>query len=271
MFRSLGLGSGGVRGGILVGALTALRDIRGDLVFPDGIYGCSIGSVLATAVAFHMPPEVLRRMFEEDFQLSAVLPELRLSHIHDLNKRKGMFSMDKLEEVIQSSFAKHGVELRGKTIADAPQKLYIQATNLTTCRNVWFTGNVPLLKAILCSCCIPMLFQPQVLFNNVYIDGAIMEPCIHKLVPPDCLVLHIERPPQPVFPSQLEDASLTDFFLRVFALSRAKSLPSNVIAFVNHSIQALQELSPEDREVLFRCGFVGVQNFFAQSVSQEGN
>lgn len=267
MFRSLALGSGGTRGGILVGGLVALKNIRGNLVFPDGIYGCSIGSILATAVAFNVPPETIRTMFEEDFQLSAVLPSLRLSHIQDLNKRKGMFPMDNLETVVRTSFAKHGVDLYDKKISDAPQKLFIQATNLTTCRNVWLTGDVPVLRAILCSCCIPLLFQPQVLFNNVYIDGAIMEPFIHKLVPPDCLVLHIERSPESVFPSQIEELSLRDMLIRLFAITRTRSLPSNVVVFRNNTVGILQELSPEDKQTLFQDGSAGVQAFFAQGLA----
>lgn len=267
MFQSIALGGGGVRGGIFVGALTALHKIRGNLVFSDGIYGCSIGSVMATAIAFGLSPETIRAMFEEDFQLSAALPALRLTHIQSINAQKGVFSMDKFEELVATSFAKHGVDLRGKKVGDAPQKLFIQATNLTTCRNVWLTGDVPLLAAIRCSCCIPFLFQPQTLFNNVYVDGAIMEPCIHKLVPPECLVLHIERSPLPVFPAQLENMPLNEWFTRVFAISRAKHLPSNVIAFSNNTINILQELTPRDREELFNCGQGCVERFFAKRLA----
>lgn len=271
MFRSLALGGGGVRGGILVGALTALRDVRGDLDFPDGVYGCSVGSILATAVAFGLSPETMRQMFEEDFQLSSILPSLRLTHIQELNTRKGMFPMDTLEATIQMSFAKHGVDLRDKVIADAPQKLFIQATNLTTCRSVWLTGRVPVLKAILCSCCIPLVFQPQVLYNNVYIDGGILEPFIHKVVPPDCLVFQIERLAQSVFPSQLDAMPLQDMLYQILALTRAKTLPTNVVAFANNTVRVLQELSVEDKASLFHCGLAGVRRFFAKDLPQEGN
>lgn len=267
MFRSLALSSGGMRGGILVGALSALQEIRGSLVFPDGVYGCSIGSVIATAVAFGLSADAIRQMFDEDFQMSAALPELRLSHIQEMNARKGVFSMDKFEEVIASAFAKHGVDLRDKKVGDAQQKLFIQATNLTTCRNVWLTGDVPVLAAIRASSCIPFLFQPQVIYNNVYVDGAIKEPCIHKLVPEDCLVLHIERSPMPVFPADLETMPLSEWLTRVFTISRARHLPSNVIAFSNNTIHVLQELTPADRQELLRCGNSCVQRFFAERVA----
>ena len=52
MFRSIALGGGGIRGFLLFGGLKAIEERQGNLNFPDGIYGCSVGSVIATGVAF---------------------------------------------------------------------------------------------------------------------------------------------------------------------------------------------------------------------------
>jgi predicted acylesterase/phospholipase RssA len=35
----------------MLALLAAIEKIKGDLQFPEGIYGCSIGSIVATAVA----------------------------------------------------------------------------------------------------------------------------------------------------------------------------------------------------------------------------
>jgi NTE family protein len=269
MFRSIALGGGGMRGGIHVGALTALHALRGNLDFPDGVYGCSVGSILATAVAFRIPPETMREMFDEDFQLAKILPSLRVSNIQHMNTRKGLFSMDTLEQTIQASFLKRGIDLRSKVIADAPQKLFIQASNLTTCRTVWLTGQVPILKAIMCSCCIPFVFEPQVLYNNLYIDGGIFEQFIHKLVPPDCLVFHLRREVTPMFPS--DKSTVYDLLVHIFIVKTNTEFPPNVVLFTNNNIRSLQELSPAHKAELFSCGFRSVNRFFTQRLPQETN
>jgi NTE family protein len=271
MFRSIALGGGGMRGGIHVGALTALHAIRGNLEFPDGIYGCSVGSIVATAVAFRIPPDVMRTMFEQDFHLANTLPTLRIANIQQMNARKGVFSMDTLEKTIITSFAKHGVDLRDKVIADAPQKLFIQASNLTTCRTVWLTGQVPIIKAILCSCCIPFVFEPQVLYNNLYIDGGIFETFIHKIVPKDCLVFHLRREVTPMLPESVATTSMYDLLVHIFIVKSNTEFPSNVVLFTNNNIRSLQELSPTDKIQLFDCGLRGVNRFFAQRLPQESN
>ena len=50
-FRKLGLGGGGVKGILHIGALRELSKHQ-TLEFPDGIYGCSIGSIIADIPLF---------------------------------------------------------------------------------------------------------------------------------------------------------------------------------------------------------------------------
>jgi predicted acylesterase/phospholipase RssA len=47
------------------------------------------------------------------------------------------------------------------------------------------SGNVPIVAALKCSCCIPALFKPQELYNQLYVDGDIYSPCISNAVPLD--------------------------------------------------------------------------------------
>jgi len=53
-FRALGLGGGGVKGILHIGALLELSK-KQELVFPDGVYGISVGSVIGTYIAFGLP------------------------------------------------------------------------------------------------------------------------------------------------------------------------------------------------------------------------
>jgi predicted acylesterase/phospholipase RssA len=73
MFRSIALGGGGVRGGLMIGGLSALQKYQ-TLEFPDGIYGCSAGALIATAVAYKIPLSAIKHMFETEFNLSTILP-----------------------------------------------------------------------------------------------------------------------------------------------------------------------------------------------------
>lgn len=54
IFRRLALGGGGAKGILHVGALQELSK-RQPLDFPKGVYGSSIGSILATYIAFGLP------------------------------------------------------------------------------------------------------------------------------------------------------------------------------------------------------------------------
>jgi hypothetical protein len=269
MFRSIALGGGGVRGGLHVGGLSAIEKIRGNLEFPEGIYGSSIGAVIATAVAFNLNASQIRTMFDEHFHMSKAIPSLSLSSIHSLGYKKGLFPMDSFEQSLIDIFMSQGIDLRNKTVSDSPQKLYIVASNMTTCKPTLLTGDVPLLKSILCSCCLPFVFQPQVLYNNLYLDGGI---CLHSLddiVPKDCLVLHIRRSAKPVHVSNFEETSLLDFLGHIYEVSRKTPLGNNTIWFQNDDVSILQELTPDIKQRLFDQGRSQAFAFFAKRASEE--
>jgi hypothetical protein len=216
-----------------------------------------VGAILATAVAFRVPIDTIKQMFEEDFKFSVFLPSLRLKNLQEFATRKGVFPMDTLKDALTSSFRKHGIELEGKTVGQAPQKLSILACNLTTRRSTWLTGDVPLLEAIMCSCAIPGIFQPRVLYNGVYVDGAMFGP-IYKWVPPTCLVFNIDSRIRRVTPETLENMPVYDYFMQTF-----KSYPkgSNVVTFRNDRIHFLQTLTPDDVQMLYEEGSLAVARF----------
>lgn len=265
-FRSIAFGGGGVRGGLHVGALSALESIRGNLDFPDGIYGSSIGSIIATAVAFGLKSNQIREMFDKHMNLSAFMPTFRLTSVQNLLDKKGLFSMEKVESTLIQIFKEQGIDLKGKTCADAQQKLYIVASNLTTGKGTILTGGVPILDAIKCSCCLPFIFQPQVLFNQVYVDGGISLHYLHKVVPQDCLVFHISQSHKPVFAKSISEMTLFNFMSHIYDLSRRDTITSNTIWFRNDTIQILQELTPEDKQMLFDQGFSQTLAFFSERV-----
>jgi hypothetical protein len=264
MFKAIALGGGGVRGGLQVGALAAIEEMQGNLVFPDGIYGCSVGSIIATGVAFNMNAAQIKAMLDNDFHMSDVIPTIRLSTLSDFYKKKGAFSMDLLEEMIVSSFAKRGIEIRDKLISDSPQKLFIFAANMTTQKPTAFTGEVPLLSAIKASCCLPLVFHPQIIFNQVYLDGGVYIHCLADIVPSDCLVLHISTPPRPIFPADIETMSIGDMMTRVYTGMRKKPVHSGILWLQDETTGLMDTQTLEDKEKMYQSGYSQASRFLAK-------
>jgi hypothetical protein len=269
MFSSLALGGGGVRGGLHVGALAALERFRGNLRFPEGIYGCSVGSILATAVAFNLNSAQIRTMFETYFDLHRFVPQLRLSSLTDLSAKKGLFSMDMLESTIVEAFESQSINLRNKLISDAPQPLYIVASNMTSHTTTVFSGTVPILDAIKCSSCLPIVFTPQILYNQVYLDGGILMDSLSSIAPPDCLTLHISSPCETIFPSEVEDMALATYLHRVYRGMRNKTPTRNTLWLYNNTISILQELTPADKTLLMDEGYSQTLLFLSKRFPKE--
>jgi hypothetical protein len=250
-----------VRGGLLIGGLSALPSLN----FPDGFYGCSVGAILATAIAFRMPLADIQTMYEEDFRFSLFLPPLRLQNIQEFPKKKGVFPMDTLKTTLAASFRKRGIELEGKVVGDALCPLRILACNLTTRRAVWLTGKVPLLEAILCSCAIPGIFQPRILYNQVYVDGAMFGP-IYRWVPPTCLVFNLDTSAQPIYPHTLANMPMYEYFVQMY--SRYHRGP-NVVTIRNNTVHFLQEVTPQDIQRMYSDGSLAVRLFLAKRLPEE--
>jgi len=270
MLKSIALGGGGVRGCLLVGALKALED-RQPLEFPDGIYGCSIGSILATMIAFRIPLKKIEELVEEEFILSKFVPNFGISSVTSFTSKKGLFSMDLFEDTLIRVFKSAGIDLKDKVIADAPQKLYIMASNLTTRRATLLTGQIPLLAAIKASSCIPAVFYPQIILNNVYLDGGVYCDCMVDAVPPTTTVFHIAYSHQPIFPADLESMTLATISRYVYAGARVGCVPrpKNVLNLNETSFMPLSDLTLADKKAMIDSGFVQASRFLSKRFLQE--
>lgn len=269
MFRSLALGGGGVRAGLHVGALNALEATRGSLSFPDGLWGCSAGAVLATAVAFNLTAAQVADLYRSHMDITSVIPTPKLSALADLATTKGMFSMDQYEQAIVTAFKTHGVDLTDKTLADTPQPLYIVASDMTTHNPTVFTKQVRILDALRCSSCLPILFQPQVLYNHVYLDGGLFVDCLSSLVPADCLVLHISDPGEKLYASELESIPFTTYLYRIYRSMRGRPTAPNVLWLQNSSVSLLQEMTPAQKDALCEQGASQTLAFLSKRLAKE--
>ena len=103
------------------------------------------------------------------------------------------------------------MDLRTKVIGDAKMPLYIFSSNLTKGKPTMFCKNVPILEALKCSCCIPGMFRPQVMYDQVFVDGDLFAPSIDKFIPDTttalCLSLKYRMVQHNFKPSSIEPMS----------------------------------------------------------------
>jgi NTE family protein len=268
MFTSIAFGGGGMRGTLHVGGLKAVSEFQESLTFPNGIYGYSIGAVIATAVAFNLKLPQLEQMIEDSMNLESVVKEVTLACVYNLVQRCGMFQMDHVEESIVNAFLKQGVDLRGKSIDDAPQKLYIGASDLTTRKPVFFSGRVPLLSALRASCCIPGFFQPQVIYDHVYVDGGLYMYYLDDYLPKDCLTFVVSYSPRSLYPTDL-DGNLMEFAKQLYAGQRRPPKSKNALWFKEDKVHVIQEVTPGDRKRLLDEGYSQTLAFLSKRVTKK--
>jgi hypothetical protein len=248
-----------------VGALRALEEHKGDLIFPDGIYGSSVGGFLAVAVAFHMKLADIRRMYDKYFTASNFFPDPTLDGVLTIAERKGMFSMDTLMQMVVEMFLESGVDLRGKRCCDAPQKLFIIASNMTTGSPTLLTGRVPILDALRCSSAIPLLFEPQMLYGDVYLDGGVHLRCLGAVVPKETIVIHISGGVGKITPQ----SKLQDILFACYSGKASQYFGKNVCRMRGVRFGILGDLSQADRDYLVREGYSQTRLFLSKIASQE--
>jgi NTE family protein len=270
MFRSIALGGGGSRGGLLIGALSALEKHQGNLKFPDGIYGSSVGSIVAVGLGCGFNASTLQQLFNDPvMNMDKIMPPVRLQCLTNAPAKKGLFSMDLFEETLVNLFDKYGYNLRSKTIADLEQPVKILTSNMTTGQPTFLSGAVPIIEAIKCSCCLPFVFQPQVLYNNVYLDGGVLVHHLHTMVPENTLVLHISSQIRSIFPSELNTMDLSSYVDILYQSSRKQPITPNVLWLSNTSVSIISVLSDQDKDLLFRQGYDQTLRFIAKRLTEK--
>lgn len=220
-FRELVLGGGGSKGVLHVGALLELSKHQ-PLVFPKGVYGSSIGSIVATYVAFGLPMENAPNLIQKHLSFQAIMPALDIASVASAFSTKGVGTMDLFEKQILAMFDEAGLDIREKVIADANMPLYIVASNLTDGVPSVFSNKIPILGALKASCCIPGAFRPYEMYGKAYIDGDILLPSITnilKTVDDDTLIFILPgRRRHILTPRRIESMSPVDYIREIHTL-----------------------------------------------------
>lgn len=254
-----------MKGGAHIGALRAIQEVQGSLEFPDGIYGSSIGAVIAVAIAFNIPMETIQATFTKYHKLSYWLPSASVKYAFSMMDRKGFFSMNKLREILVSIYTECGIkDIETKRICDAPQPLFILASNMTRRKPAILTGEVPILDAVLCSCCIPGLFEPQVLYGEVYLDGAVYVRYVEQVIPPETLAFQLMGRGAKITPK----SSLGDILYACWCGTMNHIPSKNVCCFRDIKVGILEDIADAEREALYELGHSQTLAFLSKRVSK---
>jgi predicted acylesterase/phospholipase RssA len=261
-FTTLTLGGGGSKGIFHVGILLELQKHQ-ELVFPEGVYGVSVGSIIATYLAFGLP--ISRQELDKFTHLFSPLffiEEVDFPKLAQSVTSKGLFTTDHFCRGLVDVFAKYSIDLKTARISDAKMPLYILASNLTKGKPTIFSGDVLVIDAIRCSCAIPGIFQPQILYDQVYVDGDMFCPSLDYFLKDKENALSISLKcgmiENQFTPSKLESMSPFKYMHDIYTLvtrnfhSQTKGNNTVMVSFPNfHATSDLKDFNLED--ILQKC------------------
>lgn len=162
------LGGGGMKGTAHVGVWKALEEAG---IRPDAIVGCSIGSLIATAIAGGMGWR----------ELAEVARGLRKDHIVQINRRAVWMGGVREESVFDGATYRSWIArtLPLKHFGDAEIPVRLNAVSLVRCDEVWFGSGldeaVDPVDAVYASCAIPIYYPPLRLDGDVLVDGGVLD------------------------------------------------------------------------------------------------
>ena len=254
VIRKLGLGGGGAKGILQIGALIELSKHQA-LDFPDGIYGSSVGSIIASCVAFKIPIETILEFVKTYSSIQKLIPsKFEVQNISKLFTSKGFYNMNVFNTRMIELFNSANIDIQNKKLKDAEMPLYIVSSNITKGVPTVFSGDVSVLDALRCSCCIPFLFHPQQVGDNLYVDGNILTPNLTSICSSDTIIMNLYKyRKHSIMPSQLESLSALDYARELYNIitlhtQKAQSSHNTVSLYYPnlHSDSDLSEFNIED-------------------------
>ena len=169
----LALNGGGIRGALQVGALMELSTPLLE-AFNDGVYGISVGAIIATYIAFGFTAADLSEVFKEWVDVPLNPPSFSaLSNAYNASKG-GLDDGNIIRERMRRNFAKKGLDFDTLRIRDALIPLHVIATDVENVRSVIFGKSMRVWDAVRASFSLPLIFEPHVIDSKLFIDGAIL-------------------------------------------------------------------------------------------------
>jgi NTE family protein len=275
-FKILALGGGGTKGILHIGALKFLEEKYGNLQekFVGGFYGCSVGSIVATCLSYGMNTTDLTRITTKFTSFSQILFEdLSITNFKESISKKGLFNPKCLEDYIAKILNEEGIDIRGKTISDAPYPLFICSTNITKKCITVFKGDIPILDAISASSCIPLLFCPKIINSSAYIDGGFLTNIVLNYIPSEdretTLSISIVHDEPKTSPRNITNMTTIDYLYDLYKISCIYERKTNKAwnnIDLNHNLKSgISDVSEEERNEMIAKGYELTKVFFSKS------
>ena len=273
VFKILAFGGGGSRGILHAGAIKYFEE-SGLLANVTNVYGCSIGSVYATAIALGLNSEQIIKMSYKFTSFSEIfLEKLSLERLARNLERKGLSEMDMLGEFVVKIFMEDsGIDLRTMKIKDTKLSLHICSSNVTKKCLTVFEGDVPIIDAIKASCCLPMIFCPQNINGNMYIDGGYLTNMMLDYIPQELkestLELSIRFENIVMTPKAIKQMSHLTFLYGLYKVSclyeMKKEKHKNDIQLYCKLSSGISDVSNEKCTEMIESGYESAKSFFTQ-------
>jgi NTE family protein len=231
------LSGGGARGFAHLGLLQALNDAG---IYPDVISGTSAGAIVGVLYADGYPPRDILKLMNSGSRLDFMRPSL---------PREGLLQLNGISKILKT-------RLRAKTFKELKIKLFVSATDLNNGKAVYFSEG-ELLNPVIASASIPVLFQPVIINNILYVDGGVLDNLPLIPIENNCKTL-IGSFVNPV--GYLEKISgLINIAERTFMLSMSKEIIEKAKKFdlfvAPLELRNYKILDPEKAEELFKVGY----------------
>jgi len=152
---ALVLSGGGARGLAHLGVIKALNEKD---IFPDVIAGASAGALVATLYADGYTPDEIMAFFKEK--------EL-LKYVEIIIPKTSLVKMTGIIKMLNKY-------LRAKTFEELKIPVFIAASNISKGQIEYFSQG-ELLKPLVASASIPVLFNPVKINDDYYVDGGLLD------------------------------------------------------------------------------------------------
>ncbi len=149
------LSGGGARGFAHLGVLQALNDAG---IFPDVVSGTSAGALVGVLYADGHTPEEILQIMNSSSMLHYVRPTV---------PREGLLQISGIERILLEN-------LKASKFEELSIPLYVTATDLNNGQARYFSKG-ELLRPVIASASIPVLFKPVIIDDIHYVDGGVMD------------------------------------------------------------------------------------------------
>lgn len=277
-FTRLCLNGGGIRGILQVGALQYLESVDPrpfPTIFKHGMYGASIGAVIASLLAFGFSTGEIIKALDSVCHLQAALSPVRLDTVLKIPSHKGIDDGTQLKKTLSTIFATRGHSFERLRVGDALCPLRIYASDLTHLKPVAFHDDILLWDALRASTSIPFVYMPHSLKGRVFVDGGLMLDTFMKVLPPkhrdSSLHIYCSRERGITDPTQMTFLEYAAYMLNANITREHHELiqtyPRNICILPNNSIQMLDfDKVTQRRAELLAFGSSTMQSFVQSQV-----